>query len=68
MHLKNCKETKVRLFIHCTSFSCHYNFLKILKNLIKLVALESHDRMKYYNGYYFEKIRSKLGKNEDENF
>ena len=49
-------------------FSGHYNFLNIQDNLISLVSLEKHGRVKYCNEKYFEKKkRMRIEKNENEN-
>ena len=38
-------------------------------NIINLVSVESHNRVKYYKKKYFrKKEKFKLKKNEDENF
>ena len=34
---------------------------------MNLVSLERHDRLEYYNGKYFGKRRTEIGKNKDEN-
>ena len=41
-----------------TNFSGHYTFLNIYENLTNLVSLESHGRVEYCNGNYFEKKKN----------
>ena len=41
------KLNKVRIFNNCTDFLGYSNFWNNYKNLINLVSLENHDRVKY---------------------
>ena len=45
---KNTSETtKVRYFIHCTSFSNHYNLLNTEQNSVNVVSLENHGQVEH---------------------
>ena len=61
-HACTIKSTtsKVWFFIHCTSFSSHYNFPSVYKNIINLVFLESW--VECYYGKYFRENRIKIEK------